>query len=145
MSQQPKDTSEREPNTNQDGMIQPPPPSYASTTAASSAPFGAQGSAPAPPPGAQGNYYQAYPLAGNSPSFQNMQQQPFQQPNQQPQTYAPPSSGAYGPTPGVYSPAQGGGFPPHGGNTVVYVVDDDISPQGRDRGVPIAMICFIFG
>ncbi|KAK3815859.1 MAG: hypothetical protein JOS17DRAFT_759127 [Linnemannia elongata] len=114
---------------NQDDMIQPPPPSYKPNNTASQS-----YQPPAGPPPT--SFYQAQPVGQ--------------------QTYAPPE-GAYIPPPpsSGYAPPSSSGYTPPAGNpggaspnTVVYVVDGNDPAYGQQvdsRGVPVAMICFIFG
>ncbi|KAG0096624.1 hypothetical protein BGZ93_004231 [Podila epicladia] len=127
-------------DANQD--VQPPPPSYATTSAGNTsysppagAPFSNTGDA----------YYQAQPVGGQTAP---------------PGGYAPPSGyppqTVYAPpagAPGGYAAPAGapGGYGPPAGvhpNTVIYVVDNDPVigvARPADAGCPVAMICFIFG
>ncbi|KAH7047826.1 hypothetical protein BKA57DRAFT_463450 [Linnemannia elongata] len=109
---------------NQDGMVQPPPPSYTTNNTASQS-----YQPPAGPPPT--SFYQAQPVG----------QQTYAPPEG---AYMPPSSSSgYAPPPG--NPGNSGGVNP---STVVYVVDGNNpanEQQVRSRGIPVAMICFIFG
>ncbi|KAF9319206.1 hypothetical protein BG003_009665 [Podila horticola] len=121
-------------DANQD--VQPPPPSYAATSAGNSSYAPPAG---APPSNTGEPYYQAQPVGG--------------------QGYAPPPGGyaapsGYPPQTAYSAPAGApGGYAHPAGvrpNTVIYVVDNDpVTGAGVARppnaGCPMAMICFIFG
>ncbi|KAF9085132.1 hypothetical protein BGX23_009929 [Mortierella sp. AD031] len=146
MSQKDGDTQHGAADTNQDGMVQLPPPSYSTSTNNPNAKY-----EPSSDGAPSTSFYQAQPVSG--------QQQTYAPPGQQ-QTYAPPE-GAYIPPSGGYAPPSGGYAPPagvppqpYGGanpNTVVYVVDGNNSGNldnelaHRSSDIPVAMICFIFG
>ncbi|KAF9944694.1 hypothetical protein BGZ65_011715, partial [Modicella reniformis] len=114
---------------NQDGMVQPPPPSY---TASASDPLSANKHYGPHNTGAQQEtIYEAQPVDGAS--------------YQQQYTTYPPPAGGYG-SPGVgYGPAPGSYVPPAGGGSVVFVVEDIDDNRVRRRGIPMAMIFFILG
>ncbi|ORZ26643.1 hypothetical protein BCR41DRAFT_384237 [Lobosporangium transversale] len=104
---------------NQDGErnqdMMPPPPSYAAANTSSSQ------YAPSSQPAPQEPYYQAQPIPPSS-------------------AYVPPGSGY--PPPSEAPPSGGHRYHP---NAVIYVVDDDPDTYSRRNGMPVAMICFIFG
>ncbi|KAK3828057.1 MAG: hypothetical protein J3Q66DRAFT_321708 [Benniella sp.] len=133
-------------DTNQDGMIQPPPPSYAASTSDPASKYQSTSAAH------QEAFYQAQPVGNSS-------QHPTTHPPSR--EYPPPSSGiyppsangygysanSYGPSPGSYVPPSGNYGPSSGEpvGTVVYVVDDTFDNGVRRRSIPTAMVFFILG
>ncbi|KAG0287153.1 hypothetical protein BGZ96_008890 [Linnemannia gamsii] len=121
---------------NQDGMPQAPPPSYTTNNTPNNH------KSYQPPTGSP--LYQAQPLSG---------QQNYPPPEG---AYMPSSSGTtYPPPAGAYTPSSSGtGRPPPAGvpgganpNTVVYVIDnnDPMNNPQMNTGMPVAMVCFLFG
>ncbi|KAF8926793.1 hypothetical protein BGZ58_010906 [Dissophora ornata] len=142
MSQKGTDPNASE--TNEGDLPQAPPPSYDSNVNKS------QYAPPSGPPPGQSTFHQAQSADGSSSG-------PYQYPEQQQQqqTFAAPPSGVYSSPPGGYAPPTGAYAPPAAGTyilpqpapghtqTVVYVVDEPMMME--HPGIPVAMICFIFG
>ncbi|KAG0358820.1 hypothetical protein BG005_001774 [Podila minutissima] len=135
-------------DANQD--VQPPPPSYATTSAGNTA-YSPPAGAPLPNPGDA--YYQAQPIGGQTappggyaPPSGYPPQSVYAAPGGAPGGYAAPAG-----APGGYAAPAGapGGYGPPAGvhpNTVIYVVDNDpVTGRPANPGCPMAMICFIFG
>ncbi|KAG0041761.1 hypothetical protein BGZ83_001335 [Gryganskiella cystojenkinii] len=121
--------AERLHDQNQDGMNQPPPPSYAPTANSSS---GAKYAPPTGAPPTTESFYQAHPT----------------------QQYAPPA-GAYIPPSGSYAPPTGNpnttvvyvvDDAANGGNGGYMGAGGAAAAGNRPRGgIPMALICFILG
>ncbi|KAG0203514.1 hypothetical protein BGX28_004234 [Mortierella sp. GBA30] len=95
----PDNTNKRVSDTNQDGMVQPPPPSYASSTGANTSGANAKYS----PPTTE-SFYQAQPVGGSSGT----------------QQYAPPAGVPYSPPAGP--PPSTGYAPPSQPNPNIHYI-----------------------